>query len=41
MACGASLPAALAPACTATPIRLEADLWSENITEDTHVLHLT
>ena len=35
MACGAGLAAALAPACTARPVRLEAGLWSENITEIT------
>jgi len=40
MACGAGLAAALAPACTARPVRLEAGLWSENITEHTQVLDL-
>ena len=40
MACGAGLAAALAPACTARPVRLEASLWGENITEHTQVLDL-
>ena len=40
MACGAGLAAALAPACTARPVRLEAGLWSENITEHTQVLDI-
>ena len=41
MACGAGLAAALAPTCTARPVRLEAGLWSENITEHTQVLDLS
>ena len=40
MARGAGLAAALAPFCTARPVRLAAGLWSENITEHTQVLDL-
>ena len=41
MACRAGLAAALAPACTARPFRLEAGLRSEGITEHTQVLDLS